>query len=370
VIVGIPAETKDNERRVAITPAGAREVVAAGHDVVIQQGAGMGSGITDDRYRAAGAQIAATVEEIYDRGELILHVKEPQPTDLALLRPSHTLFTYLHLAAYPDVGAALAATGCTAIAYETVELPDGSLPLLAPMSRVAGRMAVQAGAHLLEAAQGGKGVLMGGIPGVARARVTVLGAGSVGWNAIDVAVGMGARVAVLDVNLAKLEAVEAFWGGRVETLHSNVSVVEEEVTRADLLVGAVLVAGDRAPVVVSEDLIKAMAPGSVVVDVAIDQGGCIATSRETTHAEPTYRLHDVVHYCVGNMPGAVPHTSTYALTNATMRYVVALTGPLDRALARYPELTDGVNLVAGRYTNAAVAHALGQPVASLVDLLA
>ena len=367
MIVGIPSETKDNERRVAITPAGAREVSAAGHEVVIQAGAGMGSGIPDDRYRASGATVVGTLAEVYERAQLVLHVKEPQPSDLALLRADHILFTYLHLAAYPKVGRALADIGCVSIAYETVELPDGSLPLLAPMSRVAGRMAVQAGAHYLEAAQGGKGVLMGGIPGVARARVTVLGAGSVGWNAIDVAVGMGARVAVLDVNIAKLEAVEAFWGGRVETLHSNAAVVEEEVSRGDLVIGAVLVAGDRAPIVVDEGLVKGMAPGSVIVDVAIDQGGCIATSRETTHAEPTYLLHDVVHYCVGNMPGAVPHTSTYALTNATMRYVVALAGGLQPALARYPELEGGVNLVAGKVTNAAVAHALGEP---LVDLTA
>jgi alanine dehydrogenase len=369
MIVGVPTETKVDERRVAITPAGVREVVAAGSTVVVQAGAGLGSGFGDDQYVGAGAQLAAATAEVYERAELILHVKEPQPADLECLRPHHTLFTYLHLAAYPEVGRALLDIGCTAVAYETVQLPDGTLPLLAPMSRIAGRMSVQAGAHFLEAAHGGKGVLMGGIPGVARARVTVLGAGVVGWHAIDVAVGMGARLVVLDVNLVKLEAVEAFWGGRVETLYSSRQTIERYVSDADLLVGAVLVAGERAPVVVGEDLVAAMEPGSVLVDVAIDQGGCVATSHETTHHEPTFVCHGVVHYCVGNMPGAVPHTSTYALTNATMTYVIALAGGLDVALRRHAELAAGVNVVRGRLTNASVAHALGRPAAGLADLL-
>jgi alanine dehydrogenase len=370
MIVGVPAETKVDERRVAITPAGVREVVAAGGAVVIQQGAGLGSGIADQKYAAAGARLVGGAPEVYAEAQLILHVKEPQPLDLELLRPHHLLFTYLHLAAYPEVGQALLRSGCTAIAYETVQLADGSLPLLAPMSRIAGRMAVQAGAHHLEAAHGGKGVLLGGIPGVARARITVLGAGSVGWNAIDVAVGMGARVAVLDVALPKLEAVEAFWGGRVETLHSSRQTVEQNVVDADLVVGAVLVAGDRAPVVVDEGMIEQMEPGSVVADVAIDQGGCIATSRETTHHDPTFVHHDVVHYCVGNMPGAVPRTSTFALTNATMRYVVALSGGLQAALERFPELAGGVNVAGGELTNPAVAHSLRRPAVALVDALA
>jgi alanine dehydrogenase len=369
MIVGVPAETKTDERRVAITPAGVREVVAAGGKVFVQAGAGLGSGIGDAQYVAAGAQIASTIEEVYDQARLILHVKEPQPADLELLKPEHVLFTYLHLAAYPAVAEALLERGCTAIAYETVQTPDGSLPLLAPMSRIAGRMSVQAGSHFLEAPHGGKGVLMGGIPGVARARVTVLGAGVVGWHAIDVAVGMGARLVVLDVNLEKLGAIEAFWGGRVETLYSSRQTVEQYVTDADLVVGAVLVAGDRAPVIVEEDLIARMEPGSVVVDVAIDQGGCIATSRETTHQQPTFEVHGVIHYSVGNMPGAVPHTSTYALTNATMRYVQALSGDLQRALATAPELRGGVNIVAGKVTNKAVAHGLGRPCTALEDVI-
>src|SRR5215213_2205677 len=351
MIVGVPAETKVDERRVAITPAGVREVVATGGSVVVQQGAGLGSGIADQQYAAAGARLVGTAPEVYAEAQLILHVKEPQAVDLELLRAHHLLFTYLHLAAYPEVGRALLGSGCTAIAYETVQLPDGSLPLLAPMSRIAGRMSVQAGAHFLEAAHGGKGVLMGGIPSVARARVTVLGAGVVGWHAIDVAVGMGARLVVLDVNLAKLEAIEAFWGGRVETLYSSRQTVEHYVGDADLLIGAVLVAGDRAPVVVGEDLVAAMEDGSVLVDVAIDQGGCVATSHETTHQDPTFVRHGVVHFCVGNMPGAVPHTSTYALTNATMTYVVALAGGLHDAVRRHPELAGGVNAVGGRLTN-------------------
>jgi alanine dehydrogenase len=369
MIVGVPAETKLDERRVAITPAGVREVVSTGGAVLVQTGAGLGSGIADEQYVAAGAQLVPGAPDVYERAELILHVKEPQPEDLKLLQAHHVLFTYLHLAAYPDVGRALLDIGCTAVAYETVQLTDGSLPLLAPMSRIAGRMSVQAGAHFLEAAHGGKGVLMGGIPGVARARVTVLGAGVVGWNAIDVAVGMGARLVVLDVNLAKLEAIEAFWGGRVETLYSSRQTVERYVLDADLVIGAVLVAGDRAPVVVGEELVASMEPGSVVVDVAIDQGGCIATSRETTHHEPTFVLHDVVHYCVGNMPGAVPHTSTYALTNATMSYVVDLAGGMPAALARHPELGGGVNVVRGRLTNPSVAHALDRPATPLADAL-
>jgi alanine dehydrogenase len=370
MIVGVPTETKVAERRVAITPAGVMEVVAAGGSVVVQSGAGLGSGIGDEQYVAAGARMAGSAEEVYAEAGLILHVKEPQPLDLRLLRPDHVLFTYLHLAAYPEIGRALLERGCTAIGYETVQLPDGTLPLLAPMSRIAGRMAVQAGAHFLEAPYGGKGVLMGGIPGVARARVTVLGAGVVGWNAIDVAVGMGARLVVLDVNPAKLAAVEGFWGGRVETLHSSRHSVEEQVAASDLLIGAVLVAGERAPVVVGEELVARMGAGSVLVDVAIDQGGCIATSRETTHEQPTFVRDGVVHYCVGNMPGAVPHTSTYALTNATMAYVVALAGGVAEALARHPELRPGVNLAHGRVTNPAVAHALGEPPVSLADVVA
>ncbi len=359
MIVGVPAETKTLERRVAITPAGVVELCLHGHEVLIEVGAGNGSGISDDAFTAAGARMV-DVDELYQQACLIVHVKEPQARDLARLGPSHVLFTYLHLAAYPDVAKALLGCGTTAVAYETVQLADGHLPLLAPMSRIAGRMAMQAAAHYLEAPQGGKGVLCGGIPGVARARATVLGAGVSGWHAIDVAVGMGAAVTVLDVSLPKLEAVEAMWGGRVETIHSSRHAIDLAVTGSDVVIGAVLVAGDRAPVLVEEATIAAMEPGSVVVDISIDQGGCFATSRETSHTEPTYVTHDVVHYAVGNIPGAVPRTSTYALTNATMRYAVALADGLAPALERYPELAGGVNVLHGTLTNAAVAHGLGQ----------
>ncbi|MFN0090557.1 MAG: alanine dehydrogenase [Acidimicrobiales bacterium] len=369
MIVGVPKETKTAEARVAITPAGVRELVAAGHAVLIERGAGIGSAISDAQFEAVGAEIVGAVEEVYGRAELLLHVKEPQPRDLELLAPHHVLFTYLHLAAYPAVGEALLASGATAIAYETVRLADGSLPLLAPMSRIAGRMAVQAGAHYLESAQGGKGVLLGGIPGVARAQVVVIGAGVAGWHATDVAVGMGAAVTVLDVNLPKLEAVEQMWGGRVETIYSSRNAIDTCMARADLVVGAVLVAGDRAPVLVDRAMVAKMEQGSVMVDISIDQGGCFETSRETRHDAPTYVVDGVTHYAVGNIPGAVPHTSTFALTNATMRYVVALAGGLRQALARQPELASGVNVVDGCVTNAAVAHALGRPHTPLDEVL-
>jgi len=369
MIVGVPGETKTLEKRVAITPAGVTELRVAGHEVLVEAGAGRGSGISDDAYRAAGARLV-DVDELYRQAGLIVHVKEPQPRDLERLRSHHVLFTYLHLAAYPQVAEALATTGATALAYETVQLPDGHLPLLAPMSRIAGRMAMQAAAHFLEAPHGGKGVLAGGIPGVARARVTVLGAGVSGWHAIDVAVGMGASVTVLDISLPKLEAVEQMWGGRVETIHSSRHAVAEVVAGSDVVIGAVLVAGDRAPVLVDEDTVRAMEAGSVLVDIAIDQGGCFATSRETSHAEPTFVLHDVIHYAVGNIPGAVPRTSTYALTNATMRYTVALASGVRSAVERFPELAGGLNMVGGQLTNAAVAHGLGRPALDVRTALA
>ncbi len=369
MIVGVPAETKTLERRVAITPAGVMELCAAGHEVIVEAGAGNGSGLPDEAFVAAGAR-TGSVADVYDQATLLLHVKEPQQRDLERLRPHHVLFTYLHLAAYPKVADALLASGCTALAYETVQLPDGHLPLLAPMSRIAGRMAMQAGAHYLEAPQGGKGVLTGGIPGVARAKVAVLGAGVSGWHAIDVAVGMGAAVTVLDISLPKLEGVEQMWGGRVETIHSSRHAVAESVRQSDVVIGAVLVAGDRAPILVDEAMVASMEAGSVLVDISIDQGGCFATSRETSHTDPIYVEHDVIHYAVGNIPGAVPRTSTYALTNATMRYAVALAGGLRDAIARFPELAGGVNLLGGRLTNAAVAHGLGSVAVPLAEALA
>lgn len=368
MIVGVPAETKTLERRVAITPAGVHELVMRGHRVVVETGAGLGSGLDDAAFVAAGAEMGS-FDDVYDRARLLLHVKEPQSRDLERLGPHHVLFTYLHLAAYPDVADALLATGATAIAYETVQLPGGQLPLLAPMSRIAGRMAMQAGAHLLEAPAGGKGILAGGIPGVARAKVAVLGAGVSGWHAIDVAVGMGASVTVLDISLPKLETVEQMWGGRVETIASSRHAVQEIVVGSDLVIGAVLVAGDRAPVLVEENVVSAMEAGSVLVDIAIDQGGCFATSRETSHTEPTYVRHGVVHYAVGNIPGAVPKTSTYALANATIRYVEALAAGLDRALVHHPELVGGVNVIDGVVVNDAVAHALGRTAVPLDEVL-
>ena len=367
--VGVPAETKTAEARVALTPDGVRELHGRGHEVVIEHGAGDGSAIADDAYAAAGARIVDGAEAAWD-ADLVVKVKEPQPAELGWLRPDLTLFTYLHLAAYPDVARALLASGVTAIAYETVALEDGSLPLLAPMSEVAGRMATQVGAHYLEAPHGGSGVLLGGAPGVRPARVVVLGAGNVGWNAAWIAQGMQAEVLLLDRNLDRLRWVDQIHQGRILTLASNRGAVERAVASADLVIGAVLVAGGRAPVVVTEEMVKGMASGSVIVDVAVDQGGCVETTHETTHADPAYRVHDVVHYAVGNMPGAVPHTSTYALTNATLPYVTTLAdqGVREAVLHDRP-LAGGVTTVAGQVTNPAVADALGMPVADAGGLL-
>jgi alanine dehydrogenase len=362
MIVGAPRETKKGEHRVALTPDGVRELVAHGHQVRIEQGAGEDSSISDQEYVASGAQIVST-EDAW-ACELVVKVKEPQPEEYAHLRPDLILLTYLHLAAYPAVADALLAAKTTAIAYETVQLPDRSLPLLAPMSEVAGRMAPQIGAHFLEREHGGRGVLLGGAPGVRPARVVVLGAGNVGWNAAWIAQGMEAEVLLLDRNLDRLRWVDQIHKGRIMTLASNRGTVERAVLEADLVIGAVLVAGGRAPVIVTEDMVRAMKRASVIVDVAVDQGGCIETTHETTHAAPVYEVHGVVHYAVGNMPGAVPHTSTYALTNATLPYVaeVASRG-VREAVARDPALLSGVNTVAGQVTNAAVAEALGRPAA-------
>jgi alanine dehydrogenase len=339
-----------------------RELVAHGHRVRIEAGAGEDSSIRDTEYKGAGAEVV-DVEGAWG-ADVVVKVKEPQPHELAFLRPDLTLFTYLHLAAYPDVADALLAAKTTALAYETVQLPDRSLPLLAPMSEVAGRMAPQVGAHFLEREQGGRGVLLGGAPGVRPARVVVLGAGNVGWNAAWIAQGMEAEVILLDRNLDRLRWVDQIHRGRIMTLASNRGTVERVVVEADLVIGAVLVAGGRAPVIVTEDMVRAMKRGSVIVDIAVDQGGSIATTHETTHAEPVYELHGVLHYAVGNMPGAVPHTSTYALTNATLPYVVEVaTRGVRGAVARDANLLRGVNTVAGHVTNPAVAEALGKEAA-------
>ncbi|MGV3759163.1 MAG: alanine dehydrogenase [Actinomycetota bacterium] len=358
--VGVPTEIKTDERRVALTPDGVREMESHGVEVLVQAGAGRGASIPDAAYQAAGAEIVATAEETWSRADLVCKVKEPQEEELSFLRPDLTLFTYLHLAAYPKVAEALLAAGTTGLAYETVMRPDGSLPLLAPMSEVAGRLAVQAGARFLEAPQGGRGVLLGGAPGVPPARVAVIGAGNVGWNAAWIAAGMEAEVNLLDKNLDRLRFVDQIHKGRITTLASNRGTVERCIAQADLVIGAVLVPGGRAPVVITEAMVQTMQPGAVIVDVAIDQGGCVETSRETTHHEPTFVVHDVVHYCVGNMPGAVPATSTHALTNATLPYLVevAVHGATE-ASRRDPVLAHGVNTEAGRVVNPVVAEALG-----------
>jgi alanine dehydrogenase len=369
VIVGVPAEVKDSERRVAMTPDGVRELSAAGHRLLVERGAGAGSSIGDGDYEAAGAEVVGA--EAAWAAELVVKVKEPQAEELPHLRPDLVLFTYLHLAAYPDLAEALLAAKATAVGYETVQLGDGSLPLLAPMSEVAGRLATQIGAHYLEAENGGRGVLLGGAPGVRPARVVVLGAGNVGWNAAWIAAGMEAEVVLLDKSIDRLRWVDQIHKGRILTLASNRGAVERAVGDADLLIGAVLVPGGRAPMVVTEEMVVGMKQGAVVVDVAIDQGGCVETARETTHSDPVYEVHEVLHYAVGNIPGAVPHTSTYALTNATLPYVLAVADQgLAGAVTQDPALRSGVNTVAGEVTNPAVAEALRRPAADPLALLA
>jgi len=368
--VGVPREIKASEGRVSMTPDGVREFERLGIDVFVETGAGEAASITDDDYRAAGADIVTSAAEAWAR-DMVVKVKEPKESEFVYLRPDLVLFTYLHLAAYPAVADALLAAGTTALAYETVQARDGSLPLLAPMSEVAGRLAPQMGARFLERPQGGRGVLMGGAPGVRPARVVVLGAGNVGWNAAWIAAGMEAEVVLLDKNLDRLRYVDQIHRGRIMTLASNRGAVERSVAEADLVIGAVLVAGDRAPVVVTREMVASMKKGAVIVDVAVDQGGCIETTRETTHDNPVYVEHDVVHYAVGNMPGAVPNTSTYALTNATLPHLieVAARGVRD-AVAHNPALAHGVNAVSGVVTHPAVAEALGKPLVEVSTALA
>lgn len=368
--VGVPREVKTAEHRVAMTPDGVRELERRGIDVFVETGAGEGASISDDDYIAAGADIVPTAADAWSQ-QMVIKVKEPKEEEFGFLRPDLTLFTYLHLAAYPGVAKALLDAGTTGIAYETVETTDGALPLLAPMSEVAGRLAPQMGAHCLERHNGGRGVLMGGAPGVRPARVVVLGAGNVGWNAAWIAAGMEAEVVLIDKNLDRLRYVDQIHKGRIVTLASNRGAIERSVLEADLVIGAVLVAGGRAPVVVDEETVKAMKPRSVIVDVAVDQGGCIETVHETTHENPTYELHGVLHYAVGNMPGAVPHTSTYALTNATLPYIadVAIHGAAGAA-RRDPALALGVNTHGGHVTNAPVAEFLGVDIVDPLTALA
>ena len=368
--VGVPREVKEGEHRVAITPDGVHELAAAGVPVLVEADAGAGSSIADDDYRRAGAEVVAGADAVWERADLVMKVKEPQEEELTKMRPGLVLFTYLHLAAYPAVADALLERGVTGVAYETVQLESGALPLLAPMSEVAGRMATQVGAHFLEREHGGRGVLLGGVPGVRPARVVVLGAGNVGWNAAWIAQGMEAEVLLLDKNLDRLRWVDQIHQGRIVTLASNVGAVERACADADLVIGAVLVPGGRAPIVVTDAMVRAMKPGAVIVDCAVDQGGCIEGIRETTHADPVYELHGVLHYAVGNIPGAVPHTSTYALTNATLPYAreLAVKGVAEAA-ADDPELAKGVNTVGGKITNAAVAEALGRDLTALEGAL-
>jgi alanine dehydrogenase len=355
--VAVPTEIKRDEARVGLTPDGARELVAAGHEVVVQAGAGAGCSMSDHAYLAAGARVVADVDELFGLAELVVKVKEPQLSEVARLRPGQILFTYLHLAAYPAIAHALADSGVTAVGYETVQLDDGSLPLLAPMSEIAGRMAAQVGARFLERPQGGRGVLLGGAPGVPSASATVLGAGRAAACAVALA-GLGAAVTVVDNDISKLRRLEERGQGRIQTRSSSLQAVADLVAASDLVVGAVLVAGAAAPKLVSAQEVRRMLPGSVLVDISIDQGGAFATSRETTHADPVFELHGVLHYAVGNIPGAVPYTSTLALTNATIRYVAALADGLDSATSRFPELARGINVAKGEVRHPAVAAAL------------
>ncbi|MEU0881024.1 alanine dehydrogenase [Lentzea sp. NPDC005914] len=358
--IAVPREIKNHEYRVALTPAGAHELTSRGHDVFVEQGAGLGSAITDEEYLAAGAKILASADDVWAEGDLVLKVKEPIAVEYPRLRSGQTLFTYLHLAADKPLTEALLASGTTAIAYETVQLPNRSLPLLAPMSEVAGRLAPQVGAFSLMKPSGGRGVLPGGVPGVAPARVVVIGGGVAGINAATIAVGMGADVQILDTNVDRLRQIDAQFQGRLRTLASNSFAIEQAVREADLVIGAVLVPGAAAPKLVSNALVADMKPGSVLVDIAIDQGGCFEDSRPTTHAEPTYDVHNSVFYCVANMPGAVPRTSTYALTNVTLPYAVALADKgWTQALKDDRSLALGLNVHAGQLTNGPVAEATG-----------
>jgi len=368
--VGVPKEIKNLEFRVGMRPSGVVELVHDGHEVFVETNAGAGIGMTDADYEKAGAKVVGTPKEVFESAELIVKVKEPQLNECQMLGSGHTLFTYLHLAADPAQAEALVKSGCTAIAYETVTADDGSLPLLTPMSEVAGRLSIQAGAFALQKANGGRGVLLGGVPGVMPADVVIIGGGVSGLNAADMAVGLGAKVTILDRSLPRLRYIEEIYGGRVQTIYSTKQIISDLVVEADLVVGAVLVAGAAAPKLVTAEHVKAMREGAVIVDISIDQGGCCETSRPTTHAEPTYVVDGVVHYCVTNMPGAVPRTSTFALTNATLPFVKNLANHGWReALSRDRHLANGLNVHAGHINHEAVAHDLGYDYQSASDAL-
>jgi alanine dehydrogenase len=368
VIVGIPKEVKDSEYRVAATPEGIRELTRAGHDVVVEAGAGVGSALPDAEFEAAGAKILPDADEVFEAADMIVKVKEPQPQEYQRFREGQVLFTYLHLAADKGLTEFLMERRVASVAYETVQLPDGRLPLLAPMSEIAGRIAPHVGANYLEKPYGGRGVLMGGAPGVAPAEVVVLGAGMAGLNAAWIAAGMEADVVVLDRNVDRLRHIDQIQRGRIRTIASSALAIEQLVTDADLVIGAVLIPGARAPHLVSREMVAAMRPGAVIVDISIDQGGCVETSHVTTHSDPVFVVDEVVHYCVGNMPGAVPRTSTYALTNVTTPYAIAIaTLGLEAAIREDPALAAGVNVYAGSITNQGVAEAHGLPFTPLAD---
>jgi alanine dehydrogenase len=370
VIVGIPKEIKDNEYRVAATPEGVRELTRAGHDVVLEAGAGLGSALDDAAFESVGAKILPDADAVFGAADMIMKVKEPQPQEYERFREGQVLFTYLHLAADKRLTGFLMQRGVASVAYETVQLEDERLPLLAPMSEIAGRMAPHAGANYLERPHGGRGVLMGGASGVAPARVIVLGAGMAGLNASWIAAGMEASVVVLDKNVDRLRHIDQIMRGRIQTVASSGLAIEALVLDADLVIGAVLVPGAKAPHLVTEDMIRAMRPGAVIVDISIDQGGCVETARMTTHSEPVYTVHDVVHYCVGNMPGAVPRTSTYALTNVTLPYALSIAAHgLEEAVRHDPALALGVNVYAGHVTNEGVADAHGFEHMALGELI-
>ncbi|MBO8163096.1 MAG: alanine dehydrogenase [Brevibacillus sp.] len=371
MLIGVPKEIKNNENRVGLTPAGVAAYVQAGHTVLVETNAGEGSGFSDDDFRAAGARIVPDAAEVWGRAEMICKVKEPLPAEYDLFRENQILFTYLHLAPEPDLTHALMEKKVVAIAYETIQTDDGALPLLTPMSEVAGRMAVQVGAQFLEKPHGGKGVLLGGVPGVMPGRVVIIGGGVVGTNAAKMAVGLGANVTLLDINAGRLRELDDLFHGRLQTMMSNPYHIAEMVKQADLLIGAVLIPGARAPRLVTEEMVKSMAPGSVIVDVAIDQGGSIETiDRITTHSDPVYVKHGVVHYAVANMPGAVPRTSTLALTNVTLPYGLQLANKgYERAILENKALARGVNVIDGRVVYEAVARSLNLPYTPLGDVI-
>ncbi len=370
MIVGVPKEIKSNEQRVALVPAGAEELINRGHQVVVETEAGVGSGYTDTDYERVGAAVAATPQEVYERADMIMKVKEPLPPEYPLMREGQIVFTYFHFAASEELTVAVRDSGCVAIAYETVQLPGGELPLLVPMSEVAGRMAIQEGAKFLEHRMGGRGVLLGGVPGVYPGQVTILGGGVVGTNAAKMAAGMGADVVILDLSLDRLRYLDDVMPKNVRTMFSNRTNIRDAINRSDLVVGAILIPGDRAPWLVSREMLKDMRERSVIVDVAVDQGGCIETSRPTTHENPTYEVDGIIHYCVANMPGAVPRTSTLALTNATFPYALMIADHGWReTVKQWPSLAPGVSTVDGKVTYEAVAKAFGMDYVPLAQVL-